>query len=146
MSSIKSNSSYTKHNQNIDNIKVIHHPNTVPIQLSNNTSIPFHEFIAKACPSLFGPKAQFRPTPYLRSGHLQTMYASIYDGSSTKNDITYQRQILEFVNGGIASLDWAVPLTPLEENTPTVVILHGLTGGSHENYIRGLLQIVSMFL
>lgn len=53
------------------------------------------------------------------------------------------RQILEFANGGVASLDWAVPLTPLPEDTPTLVVLHGLTGGSHENYIRGLLQIVS---
>lgn len=55
------------------------------------------------------------------------------------------RQILEFANGGVASLDWAVPLTPLEEDTPTLVILHGLTGGSHESYIRGLLQIVTFF-
>lgn len=50
--------------------------------------------------------------------------------------------MLEFENGGVASLDWAVPLSPLPENTPTLVVLHGLTGGSHENYIRGLLQIV----
>ncbi|KAI8094504.1 Alpha/Beta hydrolase protein [Thamnidium elegans] len=141
--SIKSNSSYTRDKHNIDNIKFIHHPNTVPIQLSNNTSIPLHEYISQTCPSLFGPKAHYTPTPYLRSGHLQTMYASIYDGSSTTNDITYQRQLLEFENGGNASLDWAVPLTPLPEDTPTLVILHGLTGGSHENYIRGLLQIIA---
>lgn len=50
--------------------------------------------------------------------------------------------MLEFANGGVASLDWAIPLAPLPEYTPTVVILHGLTGGSHESYIRGLLQIV----
>lgn len=53
---------------------------------------------------------------------------------------------MEFANGGVASLDWAVPLTPLPEDTPTLVILHGLTGGSHENYIRGLLQIVSIYI
>lgn len=57
--------------------------------------------------------------------------------------IKVYRQLLEFEDGGNASLDWAVPLTPLPEDTPTLVILHGLTGGSHENYIRGLLQIVS---
>lgn len=51
--------------------------------------------------------------------------------------------MLEFENGGVASLDWTVPLSPLPENTPTLVVLHGLTGGSHENYIRGLLQIVT---
>lgn len=53
---------------------------------------------------------------------------------------------MEFANGGVASLDWAVPLTPLPEDTPTLVILHGLTGGSHENYIRGLLQIVNIYI
>ncbi|CAO3629636.1 unnamed protein product [Mucor hiemalis] len=145
MTSIKSNSSYTSDKHNIDNIKIVHHPETVPIPLRyapDNTSVPFHDYLAQSCPSLFGPDARFTPTPYLRSGHLQTMYSSIYDGSSTKNDITYERQILEFDNGGVASLDWTVPLTPLPENTPTVVVLHGLTGGSHENYIRGLLQII----
>ncbi|KAG2197160.1 hypothetical protein INT47_009467 [Mucor saturninus] len=143
MSSIKSNSSYTRDIHNIHNIKIVHHPDTVRIQLANQTDVPFHQYLAQTCPSLFGPKAQFKPTPYLRSKHLQTIYASFYDGSSTKNDITYERQILEFANGGVASLDWAVPLTPLPEDTPTLVILHGLTGGSHENYIRGLLQIIA---
>lgn len=164
-SSIKSNSSYTNDIHNIDSIKIAHHPETVPIQLANNTSVPFHEYLAQTCPSLFGPKAHYSPTPYLRNKHLQTIYAAFYEGSSTRNDITYERykirskkknlpfltiirlvrQILEFANGGVASLDWAVPLTPLEEDTPTLVILHGLTGGSHESYIRGLLQIVTFF-
>ncbi|KAI7900408.1 Alpha/Beta hydrolase protein [Cokeromyces recurvatus] len=145
MSSIKSNESYTRENHNINNIKIVHHPETVPIRIkyANEISVPFHEYLAQTCPSLFGPKAQYVPTPYLRSRHLQTIYASIYDSSPTKNDITYERQILEFKNGGVASLDWAFPLNPISEDTPTVVILHGLTGGSHENYIRGLLQIIT---
>lgn len=94
MSSIKSNDSYTKENQNINNIRIIHHPeDTVPISIRylNNISIPFHEYLAQTCPSLFGKKANYTPTPYLRSGHLQTMYASLYDSSPTKNDITYER-------------------------------------------------------
>ncbi|KAI9487331.1 MAG: Alpha/Beta hydrolase protein [Benjaminiella poitrasii] len=145
MSSIKSNESYTRENHNINSIKIVHNAETVPIEIryANGISVPFHEYLAQTCPSLFGPKAQYTPTPYLRSRHLQTMYASFYDASPTKNDITYQRQMLEFENGGVASLDWAVPSSPLPEDTPTVVILHGLTGGSHENYIRGLLQIIT---
>lgn len=91
MSSIKSNTSYTSDIHNIDNIKIVHHPETVPIKLANNTSVPFHDYLAQTCPSLFGPKAHYSPTPYLRSKHLQTIYASFYDGSSTENDITYQR-------------------------------------------------------
>ena len=30
------------------------------------------EYIKKKCPSLFGPGAVFRPTPWLANGHLQT--------------------------------------------------------------------------
>lgn len=46
-------------------------------------------------------------------------------------------------DGGQVSIDWAPPLAekPLD-NTPTLVLLHGLTGGSHESYIRGLLEVV----
>jgi hypothetical protein len=93
MSSIKSNISYTKDNHNIKNIKIVHHPETVPISIkyANNVSVPFHDYLAQTCPSLFGPKAQYIPTPYLRSKHLQTIYTSFYDGSPTKNDITYER-------------------------------------------------------
>ena len=93
MSSIKSNSSYTSDNHNINCIKIVHHPETVPISIQHDKDkkISFHEYVAQTCPSLFGPKACFTPTPYLRSGHLQTIYASIFDGSSTTNDITYER-------------------------------------------------------
>lgn len=50
--------------------------------------------------------------------------------------------MIEFKNGGVASLDWVVAKEPFATDAPTVVVLHGLTGGSHENYIRGLLQII----
>lgn len=50
--------------------------------------------------------------------------------------------MLRLKDGGVASLDWVVPQTLLPDNTPTVVLLHGLTGGSHETYIRGLLQVI----
>lgn len=92
-SSIKSNSSYTKETHNIKNIRIVHHPETVPIQIkyANDTSVPFHDYLAQTCPSLFGSKAHYTPTPYLRSKHLQTIYASLYDDKTTRNDITYQR-------------------------------------------------------
>jgi predicted alpha/beta-fold hydrolase len=47
-------------------------------------------------------------------------------------------------DGGQVSLDWTPPLAqkPID-NTPTLVLLHGLTGGSHESYIRGLLEVVT---
>lgn len=41
----------------------------------------------------------------------------------------------------------AVDITPphhesLPPNTPTVVVAHGLTGGSHESYVRNVLEWV----
>ena len=51
--------------------------------------------------------------------------------------------MLSLPDGGQVSIDWCPPLAqkPID-NTPTLVCLHGLTGGSHESYIRGLLEVV----
>lgn len=42
-------------------------------------------------------------------------------------------------------MDWAPTKEGLEKDeTPTLVVLHGLTGGSYESYIRCLLEMVSI--
>lgn len=47
-------------------------------------------------------------------------------------------------DGGTFTLDWSPPFSERPvDNTPTLVVLHGLTGGSHESYIRSLLAVVS---
>lgn len=79
---------------NLDkNINIIHHPETTPINVRylNDQKISFFDYLTQTCPSLFGPKASFIPSPFLRSGHLQTMYASVYKGTSTTCDIAYER-------------------------------------------------------
>lgn len=42
--------------------------------------------------------------------------------------------------GGSVALDWTVPLEELRsaslEAAPTLIILHGVTGGSAENYVK----------
>ncbi|CDS06696.1 hypothetical protein LRAMOSA09223 [Lichtheimia ramosa] len=130
----------------MSSVKLFHHPNPVSISLkqAGNTSIPLTEYIAQKCPSLVGPKAYYSPTPYLFNGHLQTGYAAYYNGAGTKNDVCYEREMLSMPDGGQVSIDWAPPLAekPLD-NTPTLVLLHGLTGGSHESYIRGLLEVIT---
>lgn len=51
--------------------------------------------------------------------------------------------MLSLPDGGQVSLDWTPPLAQKPfDDTPTLVVLHGLTGGSHESYIRGLLEVV----
>lgn len=54
------------------------------------------------------------------------------------------REFVDTPDGGCVALDWAPTKEGLENDaTPTLVVLHGLTGGSHESYIRCLLEVVS---
>lgn len=42
------------------------------------------------------------------------------------------------------SIDWAPSFEVMpEDDTPTLVLLHGLTGGSHESYIRALIETMT---
>ncbi|SAM03354.1 hypothetical protein [Absidia glauca] len=128
------------------NVNLIHHKETVLVPLDNTNKVPFADFIRQKCPHLYGPEATFRQTPYLFNGHLQTGYASIYKGTPSMDDILYQREYLGMEDGGEIALDW-FPALPDEKDTlidtPTLVCLHGLTGGSHESYIRGILEVVT---
>ncbi|KAI7860720.1 Alpha/Beta hydrolase protein [Circinella umbellata] len=103
-------------------VKLFHHPTPVSIPLKNgkNKSVPLTDYIAEKCPSIVGPKAYYSPTPYLFN------------------------EMLSLPDGGQVSIDWCPPLAqkPID-NTPTLVCLHGLTGGSHESYIRGLLEVIT---
>lgn len=50
-------------------------------------------------------------------------------------------ELLKTPDGGTISIDWAPPLSVKPaDNTPTLVLLHGLTGGSFESYIRDLVD------
>jgi predicted alpha/beta-fold hydrolase len=84
-------------------------------------------------------------TPYLFNGHAQTAFSA--KGGKLLNTplVEYEREILPvstadplLYNGEIA-LDWCVypcPKKPYTNLTPTIVILHGLAGGSAEHYIK----------
>ncbi|KAL0082140.1 Alpha/Beta hydrolase protein [Phycomyces blakesleeanus] len=118
-------------------------PVKIPLNTSEKTSLPLDEFIAQTCPSLIGPQATYTPTPYLFNGHLQTGYSANYN-KLDPHTLFYERELLKMPDGGQVSLDWTLPLDkrPLGD-TPTLVCLHGLTGGSHESYIRGVLELIT---
>ncbi|GAN07853.1 AB-hydrolase YheT [Mucor ambiguus] len=127
-------------------VKLFHNPNPVQINLKNagNRSVSLTEYIAEFCPSLVGPKAVYNPTSYLFNGHLQTGYAAYYTHSPTVNAVHYEREFVDTPDGGCVALDWAPTKEGLENDaTPTLVVLHGLTGGSHESYIRCLLEVIT---
>jgi hypothetical protein len=85
----------------------------------------------------------FRPTPLLLSGHLQTGAVLARKGPT----IIYDREMLQTGDGGFISLDWLtrssdasnpnLPGTRREAQT-ILLVLHGLTGGSQESYVRSL--------
>lgn len=98
------------------------------------------EFIEARCPSLF---KQFCPTWWLFNGHLQTAYAVVGDFSKI-DKVEYDRTFLRTLDGGTIGLDSTPPaaVRNLEDDAPIVVVLHGLTGGSHESYVRAILAPV----
>ncbi|KAF9480145.1 AB-hydrolase YheT [Pholiota conissans] len=90
------------------------------------------------CPSLF---SEFKPLWWLPNGHFQTLYCVL--GDFTKNDLMwYTRTYLKLADDGTIGLDFAPPdhAEKLKDDTPIVVVQHGLTGGSYEAYIRAILS------
>eukprot|EP00455_Lapot_gusevi_P045827 TRINITY_DN5920_c0_g1_i2.p1 TRINITY_DN5920_c0_g1~~TRINITY_DN5920_c0_g1_i2.p1 ORF type:complete len:555 (+),score=82.19 TRINITY_DN5920_c0_g1_i2:107-1771(+) len=98
----------------------------------------FLEKVVSECPNLH---KKFWPTFWLANGHLQTIYGGY---SKSTVDVTYKREIYEvkapnekYLHGYVA-LDWAQSSYELTEQTPTVVIIHGLAGGSQERYVKNV--------
>lgn len=53
-------------------------------------------------------------------------------------------ELLTTPDGGTVSVDWAPSVKTMPaDDTPTLVLLHGLTGGSHESYIRALVETMT---
>ncbi|EQC34322.1 hypothetical protein SDRG_08095 [Saprolegnia diclina VS20] len=85
----------------------------------------------------------FRPTWFLPNGHCQTIMTHSLNVVPRKV-VHYERELVRLVDGGTVSLDWASPkarpanlATLLDDRSaPTIVLMHGLGGGSHESYIQ----------
>ncbi|KAF7338315.1 AB hydrolase-1 domain-containing protein [Mycena venus] len=88
------------------------------------------------CASLF---SKFNPVWWLFSGHLQTIYCVLGDFSKT-DVLQYNRQLIRLEEGGTLGLDFApADHSKVREDAPIIVVLHGLTGGSYESYVRSIL-------
>lgn len=97
--------------------------------------ISLQEFVEKRCPSLH---SKFHPVWWLPSGHHQTLYCVMGDFSQ-RDKVVYKRTLLRLKDGGTIGLDFTDGghVTP---ETPIVVVMHGLTGGSYESYVRAILS------
>ncbi|CAL1703610.1 unnamed protein product [Somion occarium] len=88
-------------------------------------------------PSLAGPEARLHGVWWLPGGNAQTLYTSLSDFSDV-DTVTYQRKLLQVADGGVIAIDIAPPLHshPVRDGETIILIAHGLTGGSHEHYVR----------
>lgn len=92
--------------------------------------------IESRCPSLF---TAYRPTWWLFNGHLQSLH-NVYGNFSKTNRVGYRRQLIRLIDGGTIGLDFSPEdSSQMADDTPIVVVQTGLTGGSHEPYVRAIL-------
>jgi predicted alpha/beta-fold hydrolase len=107
-------------------------------------TISFEKIISEKCPSFSNPIHSHFLLP---TGHLQTIWASLYAEYFATSRIEYTREYVQTPDSGVIGLDWTkLPSeNPLERKTPYVFILHGLTGGSHETYVQDLILAVKEY-
>jgi len=88
-------------------------------------------FLVNSCPSL----KSYTLSPFLWNGHFQTIGCS-----KIRRNLRHQfrRELFPFSDGGECALDWVEHPKP----NGVVIVLHGLTGGSHENYVRHVVKTI----
>lgn len=93
-----------------------------------------NRFLLAQCPSF----AEYRPTPWIFNGHLMTVLGVIF---RPLPNISFHRILLPVdETGGTIAMDWH---TKPRFNQPILLILHGLTGGSNNEYIRWMIRFAS---
>ncbi|KAG9028609.1 hypothetical protein FRB95_006287 [Tulasnella sp. JGI-2019a] len=95
------------------------------------------ELVEERVPSLHRP---FRPSWWLPNGHFQTGYTVVANFDSI-DQVIYKRTLLRLPDGGTLGLDFTpvAPARDQDETAPVIVVMHGLTGGSQEPYVRSIL-------
>ncbi|KAJ2015096.1 hypothetical protein GGI06_003389, partial [Coemansia sp. S85] len=106
-------------------------------QTTDTGSVTLRDILYAECPSLTDPRqALMVPTPYLATGLLQTIYATmrvrLYDRNS---DVTYERNMFVMKDGATVSLDW---YPSIEGKGPIALLLSGVGGSSQEHHIRAM--------
>ncbi|KAJ2365540.1 hypothetical protein IW150_006186, partial [Coemansia sp. RSA 2607] len=106
-------------------------------QTESEGSLTLRDILYTTCPSLTDPThALMVPTPYLATGLMQTIYATLRirlrDRSS---DIEYERELLTMEDAATVSLDW---YPGIEGRGPIVLVMSGVGGSSQEHHMRAL--------
>lgn len=122
------------------NVTIVHAQNPVLLPVGGGRLAPLSDLInARLLPAL----RFYLPTPWLLSGHFQTVYAASFKYRDEEK-VVYQRETIRLPDGGTVTQDWSprIPTTLEEAQKPIVFITHGLTGGSYESYVESLVRYV----
>ncbi len=79
------------------------------------------------------PVSTYRAPVWLPGGHAQTIYPYLLPRPA----VTYRRERLTTPDGDFVDVDW---ITDAVDESPLVMLLHGLEGGSGSHYARGLMS------
>ncbi|KAJ2784543.1 hypothetical protein H4R18_001083 [Coemansia javaensis] len=107
--------------------------------------VTLHDMLYTECPSLTDPeRAHMTPTPYLATGLLQTIYATLRVRLRDKeSDVSYVRELLVMADGGTVSLDWHTDASLDNADAPIVMVMAGVGGSSREHYIRVVVRALA---
>ncbi|BGO97920.1 putative Lipid metabolism-related protein [Rhodotorula toruloides ATCC 204091] len=127
-------------------VRLVHNPHLATIVSLDNTGRKRTTPLAKVleqCKSLTGKDAWYTPTAWLASGHLATIACTLF--KFDYDHIHYTRELIRVPDGGTIAVDIAPALEDGEDmdDRPILVVSHGLTGGSHESYVRNILAVVT---
>ena len=91
------------------------------------------------------PATPYRAPRWLPGGHAQTIHASLW---ASRPQVSYSRERWETPDFDFIDLDWVDnPHQELaldqHDDTPLVVLFHGLEGSSDSHYARGLMHAVN---
>lgn len=82
--------------------------------------------------------SDFRPAGWLRNRHAQTIYPSLPLSRAPRPALS--RRILELPDGDVTVVDWLAESPGITDDTPLLVVLHGLESSAESAYARQLLH------
>ncbi|MCW4147942.1 MULTISPECIES: hydrolase [Halomonadaceae] len=82
--------------------------------------------------------SSFSPSRWLPGGHLQTLYSPLFRSELL---LARERERMTLKDGDFLDLDW---YGRRDDDTPCVILLHGLTGSSSSRYILGQQQALAL--
>ncbi|TBU46211.1 AB-hydrolase YheT [Dichomitus squalens] len=110
---------------------------------SSGPALSLAQLVRDNVPAL-GPNSKFHGVWWLPGGDAQTAYSSFGDFSKV-DPVVYERLFLELPDKGVVAIDVTPPLSshPIQNAENVLLVTHGLTGGSHEAYVRAVLAKVT---